>query len=102
VLKSVSVSEVRARRRPKPHYVIISAVGTEVLKAVRGVRRGSHKRANREGLRFDMGEDIKGMGRDDVGKGGDYGDAVPGIGGFKERVRIGRGRGRKSRGRFRT
>ena len=41
-----------------------------------------------EGFWSNAGEDVKGMGRDDIGKGRDYSNAVPSIGGLKEGVGI--------------
>jgi hypothetical protein len=102
VLKVMSVSEMGARREPKLIGIVIGAVGMEVHEAVGSKRGSSQERAKGEGFRLNARENVKRMGRDDVRERRDYCDAVPGIGGFKEGLGIGRGGGRKSRGRFRT
>jgi hypothetical protein len=85
MLKGMSIGEVRARCELKLCIVIISTKGMEQGKMVRGIRPQAHKGMNKKRIRLDAGKDIKGMGRDDVREAGDYSDAIPGIGGLKER-----------------
>jgi hypothetical protein len=62
----------------------------------------AHKGAKGDWFRGNAGEDIKGMSRNDIGEVRDYGNAVPGIGGFIGRGVNGWSGMRKSRGRVRT
>ena len=74
----------------------------ELSETVGGIRPGAHEGAKANGFRGNTGKDVKGVSRDNVGEVQDYGNAVPGIGGFVSRS-VNRRRGmRKSRGRVRT
>jgi len=96
------MSEMASRSDPQFCGVSVSALRAELSKAVSSVWPGVHKRAKGNGFRGNTGKDIKGMSGDDVRKVRDYGNAVPGIGGFIGRSISRQGGMRKSRGRVRT
>jgi hypothetical protein len=101
MLKGMSVSEMRVRRKLKLGVIAVSAKGAELGKTMRGIRWGTQQGSKTERFWFDTGEDIKGVSGDDVREARDYSNAVPGVRRVKEGIGI-RRRGRKSRGRFRT
>ena len=90
------------RGKPKLCGVSISASRVELSKAVGSVRPGAHKGAHGNGFRGNTGENIKGMGGDDIREVRDHSNAVPGIRSIVGRRVNGRGSMRKSRGRVRT
>jgi len=96
------MSEVASRGKPKLYRVSVSASRVELSKAVGSVWPRAHKRAEGNGFRGNMGKDIKGVSRDNVGEVRDYGNAVPGIGSLVDRDVNGWHSMRKSRGRVRT
>jgi hypothetical protein len=63
---------------------------------------GAHKGAKSNRFRGNVGKDIKGVSRNNVGEVRDYGNAVPGIRSLVGRSIIGWCSMRKSRGRVRT
>jgi len=73
------MSEVALRGKPKLCGVSISASGAKIGKAVSSIWPAVHKGTESNGLRGNMGKDIKGMSRDDIREVEDYGNAVPGI-----------------------
>jgi len=91
-----------SRGEPELCGVSISASGTELSKAMGSVWPMAHKGVDSDGFGGNAREDIKGVSGDDIGEVRDYGNAVPGIGGFIGRGVNGRGGMRKSRGRLRT
>jgi hypothetical protein len=101
VFQGMSVSEMAPGGKEELCVVTVSASRTELSKAVGSIWPTAHEGA--KGYRFggNAGEDIKGMGGDDVREVGDYGNAVPGIRSLIGRGTDGQGRLRKSRGRFR-
>ena len=102
MFQGVGMSEVALRGKPELCGVSVSSSRAEFSKVMSSVRPGAHKRAKGNRFRGNMGKDIKGMSGDNVGEVGDYGNAVPGIGGLVGRS-VSRRRGmRKSRGRVRT
>ena len=76
--------------------------GAELSKAVSGIRPGAHKGAKSNGFRGKAWKDIKRVSGDNVREVRGYSNAVPGVGSLVGRGVNGRGRARKSRGRFRT
>jgi len=96
------MSKMAPRSKPKLCGVSISASGTELGKAVSGIRPAAHKGAKGNGFGGNTRKDIKGMSRDNVREVRDHGNAVPGIGSLVGRGVNGWGRVRKSRGRVRT
>jgi hypothetical protein len=102
VLKGVSVSKVRARRKLKLGIIVISAEGVKLGKSVRSIRWATHQGSKPKGVWSNMGEVIKGVSRHDVREAGDYSNAVPSVGGVEEGIGIRQRGRRKSRGRFRT
>ena len=93
------MSEVAPRGEPELCRVSVSSSGVELGKAMSSVWPAAHEGAKGYGFGGNAGEDIKGMGGDDVREVRDYGNAVPGIGSLIGRGTDGRGRLRKSRGR---
>jgi len=96
------MSEVAPRGKPELCGVSISVSGAKIGKAVSSIWPAAHKGTESNGLRGNMGKDIKGMSRDDVREVRDYSNAVPGIGSLVGRCVNGQGGMRKSRGRVRT
>ena len=96
------MSEVAPRGEEEFCIVSVSASRTELSKVMGSIWPAAHKGAKGNGFRGNAGEDVKGVSGDDVREVRDYGNAVPGIGGFVGRGVNGRGRVRKSRGRVRT
>jgi hypothetical protein len=86
-----------SRGEPELCGISISTSGSELSKAMGSVWPTAHEGADGDGFGGKVREDIKGVSGYDIGEVRDYGNAVPGIGGF-----IGRGSMRKSRGRLRT
>ena len=102
VFQGVGMSKVASRGKPEFCRVSISTIGAEFSKAMGSVQLAVHKGANSNGCRGNMGEDIKGMSRDDVREVRDYSNAVPGIRSLIERGVNRRCGMRKSGGRIRT
>ena len=80
----------------------VSTSRTELGKTMSSVRPGAHKGAKRKGFRGKAWKDIKGVSGNKVREVRGYSDAVPTVGSLIGRGMNGRGRARKSRGRFRT
>jgi hypothetical protein len=76
--------------------------GTELSKAMRGIGLGMHKGVHSHRFRSNVGENIKGMGGDNVREVRDHSNAVPCIRSNIGRYINGQGSMRKSRGRVRT
>ena len=96
------MSEMASRGKPEFHGILISALRAELGKAVSSIWPAAHKRAEGNGFRGNMREDIKRMSRNNVREVRDHGDAVPGVGSLIGRGVNGRCSMRKSRGRIRT
>jgi hypothetical protein len=96
------VSKVPSRGKPELCRVSVSVSRTELGKTMSSVWPATHKGVDSNGFRGNTGEDIKGVGRDDIREVRDYGNAVPGIGSLVRRGVIGQSGVRKSRGRIRT
>jgi len=89
------------RGNPECRRVSINMLGTELSKAVRGIRPRTRKGMHSYGLRSNTGKDVQRMGGDDVREVRDYSNAVPSIRSIVGRCVNGRGSVRKSRGRVR-
>jgi hypothetical protein len=96
------MSEVGLRGDPQCYRSSVDTLGTELSKAMRGIGPEMHKGAHSHRFRSNTGEDIKGMGGDDIREVRDHSNAVPGIRSIVGRRVNGRGSMRKSRGRVRT
>jgi hypothetical protein len=97
----MSMSKVPSRGEPELCVFPVSASGVELGEAMGSVWPGLHKGMETEGFRGNARKDIKRVSRDNVREVGDYGKAVPSVGGFVGRGVDGWGRVRKSRGRVR-
>jgi hypothetical protein len=102
VLQGVGVSEVASRGQPELCGVSVSLSRAEFSKAMSSIWPEAHKRTMGNRFRGNVGKDIEGMSRDNVREVGDYGNAVPGIGGLVGRSVSRWHSMRKSRGRVRT
>jgi hypothetical protein len=98
----MSVSKMPSRGEPELCGVSVSALGTELGKAMSSIWLTAHKRAKGNGFRGNAGKDIKRVSGDDIREVRDYGDAVSGIRSLVGRCVNGWGGMRKSRGRVRT
>ena len=96
------MSEVSLRSDPQCHRISVSMSRMEFSKAMRGIGLGAHKGVHSHRFRSNVGENIKGMGGNNVREVRDYSNAVSGIRSIIERHINGRGSIRKSRGRVRT
>jgi len=96
------VSKVASRSKPELCEVSISTSRAELSKAVSSIQLRAHKGAKGNRFRGNTGEDIKGMGWDNVREVGDYSNAVPRIRSLVGRSVSGWRGMRKSRGRIRT
>jgi hypothetical protein len=95
------VSKVASRSELELCGISISTSRVELGKAVGSIWPRAHKGAEGQGFRGNAGKDIKGMGRDNIGKVRDHSNAVSGIRSIVERRINGQGSVRKSRGRVR-
>jgi hypothetical protein len=98
----MSMSEMAPRGQVELPELPVSSSWTEFGETMGSVGPGTHKRAKSKGFGGKAWKDIKRVSGDNVRKVGDYGNAVPGIGGLVGGGMDRRGRARKSRGRFRT
>jgi hypothetical protein len=73
------MSEVSLRSDPQCHRISVSISRMEFSKAMRGVGLRVHKGAHSHRFRSNLGENIKGMGRNDVREVRDHSNAVSGI-----------------------
>jgi hypothetical protein len=96
------VSKMALGSEPELCGISISLSGAKLSKVMRGIGPGMHKGTHSHRFRSDVGENIKGMSRDNVREIRDHSDAVPGIRSIVGRHVSGWGSMRKSRGRFRT
>ena len=77
------------RCKAKLGIIAVNAKGSELGKAVRGIGRGAKQETKTEGFWFNTGEDVKGMGGDNVREARDYGNAVPSVRSLEEGIGIG-------------
>ena len=96
------MSKMASRSQPEFCIVSVSTLGAELSEAMSSIGLGAHKGAHGNGFRGNTGENIKGMGGDDIREVRDHSNAVPGIRSLVSRGVNGWGRMRKSRGRVRT
>ena len=96
------MGKVASRSEPEFCIISISTLGVELSEAMGSIGPRTHERAQSNRFRGNAGENIKGMGRDNVREVRDHSNAVPGIGGIIGGRVSRRGSVRKSRGRFRT
>ena len=98
----MGMSKMAPRSKPEFCVITIGMSGAELGEVVSSIRPRVHEGAKGNWFGGNVGEDVNRMSGNNIGKVGDHGNAVPGVGSLVGRSVNGWGGKRKSRGSFRT